>query len=159
MSANVGPSPASRLFSVEAVRSVAEQSFWNTVEERVQQCRSRISQVSEQGGMDCYCEKEDDLVGAQAKERLAENGFTVEDCSIKATVFWENDRDPFGESIREVVQKKALYVSWDKSYKTGLVQSLMNRIFCRESTVVVLHLGEGESYNLFDDLNARRKQI
>jgi hypothetical protein len=120
----------------------------------VQKCLGEIEKAKGQGHSSCYCEAGKAEVMREFSKMLIARGFTVEPCSVKGVVVWENDHDPYGETLKQVTTKEALYVDWSGQYKTSYVQSAWNRVFHRQTVRMTLDWNS-DTFNLFDEVNTK----
>lgn len=94
------------------------------------ECNARIRQAMVAGKYDCYCE---DVRGN--KEYYAQKKFNVTSCWLKLSIVWDNERDPFGETLTTTHKQKALYVNWDPNYRPSWRDMLSPLVYQRNEQI------------------------
>lgn len=131
----------------------ARQTLDNAVEQLHQtQFTAALEAIQAAGASrlnSCYIEGD-----AQVLNMLTLKGFNALPCWVKAVVTLTNDRDPYGETMREVLKSEAICISLDNSHKTGFIQNLWNSAFYHKT--IYKEMEFTEEFHLFKELNSKQ---
>lgn len=111
MMPNIGPSNSS-LLTAQAAREATNQALNAQVEQAVNECAATIETATRANRSWCYCRRNGQDVSEKVKEELERREYSVTPCYVKVKFCWENEHDPYGETISETETAETFYITW-----------------------------------------------